>query len=194
MAGCADRSRGREGRAPRGAMPPRFPWRRGPRSPRRRIASGRHVITRNGRGGRWAGSRRRGRGRDTGRLSAPWGGPQRGSRRQPGVGQRAGAAARVALVACCTLTAVPQPDLQHITAADAERLVADGTLVLDVRTPAEYEELGHIPGAWLLPVDLIVSAPAVLPRRRSPSAGRVRARRPESCTPRTCWPRRRCRC
>ena len=35
--------------------------------------------------------------------------------------------------------------------------------MLDVRTPAEYEELGHIPGAWLLPVDLIVSAPAVLP-------------------------------
>jgi rhodanese-related sulfurtransferase len=58
---------------------------------------------------------------------------------------------------------VPQPDIQHITAADAERLVADGTLVLDVRSPAEYEELGHIPGAWLLPVDLIVSAPAVLP-------------------------------
>jgi rhodanese-related sulfurtransferase len=48
--------------------------------------------------------------------------------------------------------------------AEAERLVSAGeTLVLDVRTPGEYEQLGHIPGAWLLPVDLIVSAPAVLP-------------------------------
>jgi rhodanese-related sulfurtransferase len=34
--------------------------------------------------------------------------------------------------------------------------------VLDVRTPGEYEGLGHIPGAWLLPVDLVASAPAVL--------------------------------
>jgi SAM-dependent methyltransferase len=32
-----------------------------------------------------------------------------------------------------------------------------------VRTPGEYAQLGHIPGAWLLPVDLVASAPAVLP-------------------------------
>ena len=43
-------------------------------------------------------------------------------------------------------------------------MVAAGeALVLDVRTPGEYAELGHVPGAWLLPVDLISSAPAVLP-------------------------------
>ena len=37
--------------------------------------------------------------------------------------------------------------------------------MLDVRTPGEYAQLGHIPHAWLLPVDLIASAPAVLPGR-----------------------------
>ncbi|MEW6322596.1 MAG: rhodanese-like domain-containing protein [Acidobacteriota bacterium] len=36
-------------------------------------------------------------------------------------------------------------------------------IVLDVRTPGEHARLGHIPGAWLLPVDLIAAAPAVLP-------------------------------
>jgi rhodanese-related sulfurtransferase len=47
---------------------------------------------------------------------------------------------------------------------EARRLIAaNAVLVLDVRTPGEYERLGHIPGAWLLPVDLAVSAPPVLP-------------------------------
>ena len=41
--------------------------------------------------------------------------------------------------------------------------MAGGALVLDVRTPHEYEELGHVPGALLLPVELVASAPAVLP-------------------------------
>jgi len=59
---------------------------------------------------------------------------------------------------------VSQPSVQHVAPAEAERLIAAGeALVLDVRTPGEYEQLGHIPGAWLLPVDLIASAPAVLP-------------------------------
>jgi rhodanese-related sulfurtransferase len=47
--------------------------------------------------------------------------------------------------------------------AVAEQLLADGVMVIDVRTPGEYEHLGHIPGALLIPVDLIASAPAVLP-------------------------------
>ena len=48
-------------------------------------------------------------------------------------------------------------------------LVGKGDVqALDVRTPEEYSRLGHIPGAWLLPVDLIPSAPAVLPRNRRP--------------------------
>lgn len=42
-------------------------------------------------------------------------------------------------------------------------LEGGGAIALDVRTPGEYQQLGHIPGAWLLPVDLVASAPAVLP-------------------------------
>ena len=52
---------------------------------------------------------------------------------------------------------------------EARRLLESGDLtVLDVRTPTEYEQLGHIPKAWLLPVDLIASAPAVLPATDRP--------------------------
>ena len=47
-------------------------------------------------------------------------------------------------------------------------LAADAATVLDVRTPGEYQHLGHIPNAWLLPVDLIASAPAVLPQDDRP--------------------------
>jgi rhodanese-related sulfurtransferase len=47
---------------------------------------------------------------------------------------------------------------------EALQLLEAGTAtVIDVRTPGEYEQLGHIPGAWLLPVDLMASAPAILP-------------------------------
>jgi tellurite methyltransferase len=52
---------------------------------------------------------------------------------------------------------------------EAKSLLAGGEVtVLDVRTPGEYERLGHIPQAWLLPVDLIASAPAVLPKDDRP--------------------------
>jgi rhodanese-related sulfurtransferase len=52
---------------------------------------------------------------------------------------------------------------------EARSLLATGEVtVLDVRTPGEYEQLGHIPGAWLLPVDLAASAPAVLPQDEKP--------------------------
>ena len=44
----------------------------------------------------------------------------------------------------------------------AQHLLDDGVTVIDVRTPREYAELGHIPGALLIPVDLIASAPAIL--------------------------------
>ncbi|MEO8682394.1 MAG: rhodanese-like domain-containing protein [Vicinamibacterales bacterium] len=54
-------------------------------------------------------------------------------------------------------------DLRTVTHDEARTLLASGALALDVRTPGEYEQLGHIPGAWLLPVDLAASAPAVLP-------------------------------
>lgn len=52
---------------------------------------------------------------------------------------------------------------------EARRLLASGEVtVIDVRTPGEYAQLGHIPGAWLIPVDLAVSAPAVLPDNQQP--------------------------
>lgn len=47
---------------------------------------------------------------------------------------------------------------------EALRLLESGEVtVLDVRTPGEFAQLGHIPKAWLIPVDLVASAPAVLP-------------------------------
>ena len=47
---------------------------------------------------------------------------------------------------------------------DAQELIGrGGAVVLDVRTPGEHQDLGHIPGSWLLPLDLVVAAPAVLP-------------------------------
>lgn len=52
--------------------------------------------------------------------------------------------------------------VRQVTGADAEALVAGGIRVLDVRTPQEFSALGHIPGALLLPVQIIASAPAVL--------------------------------
>ena len=56
-----------------------------------------------------------------------------------------------------------------IDPVEARRLVLEGAVsVLDVRTPGEYERLGHIPGARLLPVDLIASAPAVLRKDARP--------------------------
>jgi rhodanese-related sulfurtransferase len=52
---------------------------------------------------------------------------------------------------------------------EARELIAAGEItIVDVRTPGEYEQLGHIPGAWLLPVDLAASAPAVLPNDGKP--------------------------
>jgi rhodanese-related sulfurtransferase len=47
--------------------------------------------------------------------------------------------------------------------AAAALLAAGGLTVLDVRTPDEHARLGHLPGSRLLPVDLMLSAPAVLP-------------------------------
>lgn len=58
---------------------------------------------------------------------------------------------------------------RSVSPAEARALVDAGAVhVLDVRTPEEYSRLGHIPGAWLLPVNLIASAPAVLPHDGTP--------------------------
>jgi rhodanese-related sulfurtransferase len=39
---------------------------------------------------------------------------------------------------------------------------------LDVRSPEEHRDLGHIPGSILLPVDLVACAPATIPREGKP--------------------------
>ena len=58
---------------------------------------------------------------------------------------------------------------QDVDPAAARRLIEAGQVrVLDVRSPAEFVNLGHVPGATLLPVDLIASAPATLPREGKP--------------------------
>ena len=55
---------------------------------------------------------------------------------------------------------------RQIDAAEAQELIrAEPIRVLDVRSPEEYANLGHIPGADLLPVDLIAAAAATLPDR-----------------------------
>jgi rhodanese-related sulfurtransferase len=52
---------------------------------------------------------------------------------------------------------------------EAARLLAgDAVTVVDVRTPDEYARLGHLPGAHLLPVDVVASGPAVLPEDGRP--------------------------
>ena len=61
-----------------------------------------------------------------------------------------------------TIDRGPRP-YQNVSPEEAEELLALGAVTLDVRTPREHEELGHIPGALLLPVELVHSAPAILP-------------------------------
>ncbi len=55
---------------------------------------------------------------------------------------------------------------QDVPPSEAEALLERGAIVLDVRTSREHEELGHVPGALLLPVELVSAAPAVLPDAR----------------------------
>lgn len=45
---------------------------------------------------------------------------------------------------------------------------AGGLTLIDVRSPREFAVLGHVPGAWLIPVDVVVSAAAVLPAFDTP--------------------------
>jgi len=60
------------------------------------------------------------------------------------------------------------PSYRTIDHTEAQQLLtAGGAIVIDVRTPGEFAQLGHIPGAWLLPVDLMASAPAILPDDRA---------------------------
>jgi rhodanese-related sulfurtransferase len=52
--------------------------------------------------------------------------------------------------------------VQRVAGDRAAALVDAGATVLDVRTLGEFVALGHIPGARLLPVNLIACAPAML--------------------------------
>jgi len=59
--------------------------------------------------------------------------------------------------------------VESVPAASAAELVASGNVrVLDVRNPDEWADLGIIPGAILLPLDLLASAAATLPREGAP--------------------------
>lgn len=58
----------------------------------------------------------------------------------------------------------PAGRVRRVDGEEAAALLASGELtVLDVRTPDEHARLGHLPGSRLLPVHLMLSAPAVLP-------------------------------
>lgn len=63
----------------------------------------------------------------------------------------------------------PESNFQNIGSEQAAELLArDGIDVVDVRTPGEFEQLGHIPGATLLPVNFIASGAATLPNAGKP--------------------------
>jgi rhodanese-related sulfurtransferase len=52
---------------------------------------------------------------------------------------------------------------QDVPPSEAEKLLAEEAVALDVRSAREHEEAGHIPGSLLLPLAFLASAPAVLP-------------------------------
>jgi rhodanese-related sulfurtransferase len=52
---------------------------------------------------------------------------------------------------------------QDVPSSEAEKLLAEGAVALDVRSAREHEEAGHIPDSLLLPLAYLASAPAVLP-------------------------------
>lgn len=71
---------------------------------------------------------------------------------------------------------------RDVDITEAERLVRTGEVrVLDVRNPEEHAELGHIPGAILLPLDRLPEAFGSLPREGKPilvcCEGGVRSKR-----------------
>jgi len=56
-----------------------------------------------------------------------------------------------------------RPPFQEVSPVEAERLLGEGAVAVDVRTAREHEEAGHLPGSMLLPLAMLSSAPAVLP-------------------------------
>jgi rhodanese-related sulfurtransferase len=81
-------------------------------------------------------------------------------------------AAVLGLAACQSSPASAQPTTpaaaaprspQRVTGAEARKLVADGALLLDVRTPQEFAEV-HLEGARNVPLGGLQGAMATLPR------------------------------
>lgn len=73
------------------------------------------------------------------------------------------------MLSCQALSNDSPSQPRDIDSAEAEWLVHRGEVrCLDVRTPDEFAGLGHIPGATLLPVDLIPTALGTLSREGKP--------------------------
>ncbi len=53
----------------------------------------------------------------------------------------------------------PQEPFKRVSVAEAKELIAAGTTIIDVRTPAEYSG-GHIPDAASIPLDSVLARPA----------------------------------
>ncbi|MBI3966246.1 MAG: rhodanese-like domain-containing protein [Chloroflexi bacterium] len=55
--------------------------------------------------------------------------------------------------------------IHEVDPHEAQRLLTQGALALDVREPEEFAA-GHIPGAWLLPLGQLGRQVSTLPRNR----------------------------
>lgn len=71
------------------------------------------------------------------------------------------------LAVALALSAPPLPPSGVVDGATAQRLAASGAVVIDVRTPQEFEA-GHIPGARLIPFDQIAARAGELPAKDRP--------------------------
>jgi rhodanese-related sulfurtransferase len=57
----------------------------------------------------------------------------------------------------------PQEPFHRITVDEAKQMLEDGTQVIDVREPHEYQG-GHVPGATLIPVNSVFARREELPK------------------------------
>ena len=71
------------------------------------------------------------------------------------------------MIALAHLAAPSLPPPGLVDGPTAQALVAGGAVVVDVRTPKEYEA-GHIPGARLVPFDQIAARAGELPPKDQP--------------------------
>jgi rhodanese-related sulfurtransferase len=71
------------------------------------------------------------------------------------------------LVTALALAAPPLPPPGLVDGPGAKSLVAAGAVVIDVRTPMEFEA-GHLAGARLIPYDQIAARAAELPGKATP--------------------------